>query len=478
MIDKYLEKDIIRQITITKLLFKNEQLNVKELGDYFKISRNTLVSYIAQIEEIILEDEGSIRYDSGEITLIGKENIILYQLCQRISRRSKWLSFVCKFIDGNSIEEISESSYLSMASIYRYKKQLDEYLVNVKKKDALSHDIDNECSYRMFKTYLFFLSGIKVDCMNTLMCDRHESDINDFINSVSEELQREYLPESCEYIKLALFIVIDELTKGYGLRISARLKEDLSHFYIFKAVKQNLKRHNLDTIIKNEDEIFFVAALFIQLSYLTSNIDVFETEVERINCYYLEHIPEYKDLLSCFQLVFGKKSTNNIIFYKTIIRFLNKMSLDCQEFLPDQEIENEKNCLIKEKIEIILKKWTEKYLDDDYHYREKSIIDLVNRMSIIINAKDQYWVKIVATTDFECQVIKSAILKQDCEVELCVDPRTYLNLSKAMGNEDGIKLLIVCTEEKFYPNSNKTIKVSLKTLQTDIITGLQKYELL
>ncbi|WP_442879807.1 DeoR family transcriptional regulator, partial [Carnobacterium sp.] len=56
MIDKYVEKDIYRQIMISKLLFKNGTLNVNDLVNHFKISRNTVVAYVSQIEELISID--------------------------------------------------------------------------------------------------------------------------------------------------------------------------------------------------------------------------------------------------------------------------------------------------------------------------------------------------------------------------------------------------------------------------------------
>ena len=130
MIDKYVEKDIYRQIMISKLLFKNGTLNVNDLVNHFKISRNTVVAYVSQIEELISIDAATIKYEKGKITLVGKENVILFELCQRIYSCSKWLKFVCSYLEGNTIEDIGNKNYLSLASCYRYKNLLDVVLVS------------------------------------------------------------------------------------------------------------------------------------------------------------------------------------------------------------------------------------------------------------------------------------------------------------------------------------------------------------
>lgn len=479
MIDKYVEKDISTQIMISRLLFKNGTLNVNDLVNHFKISRNTVVAYVSQIEELISIDAATIKYEKGKITLVGKENVILFELCQRIYSCSKWLKFVCRYLEGNTIEDIGNNDYLSLASCYRYKNQLDEYLVAIGKENALSHHINDENIYRMLKTYLFFLTGEELSFIDGAFYNRYSTNIYNFINRTCLKLQRKYFSESWEYIELAVFIAIDELTNKYPLKMPQRLKEDLTHFPILKIVKKSLKDTGLDTIIDSEDEIVAITLLFIQLPYITTNMDVFELEFSRINNYYLENIPEYKDLIDRFRIEFWEKNLDTLIFYKSIVAYIDTMTLDYQEFLPEQEeMFEEKDVVLKNRVSNVIKLWTQECLKEEFHIRDKCIDKLTNRISFILNHKIQYWVKIVASSDFEYQAIKDCINSQECTCEFIIETETYYNLSEAIEKNLSKNELIVCTNDKFYCNEKKSINVNLKTLRKDIIMGLQEYELI
>ncbi|MFS7399537.1 hypothetical protein AB6871_08660 [Carnobacterium maltaromaticum] len=435
--------------------------------------------YVSQIEELLSIDAATIKYEKGKITLVGKENVILFELCQRIYSCSKWLKFVCHYVEGNDIEDIANNSYLSLGSCYRYKKRLDEYLIAIGKKNALSHHINDENIYRMLKTYLFFLTGEELSFIDEYNCKCYETEIYDFINKTCLKLQRKYFSESCEYIKLALFIAIDEINKKYSLRMPQRLKEDLNLFPILKIVKKNLLDTGLDTIISNEDEIVAITLLFIQLPYITTTIDVFEIEFSRINSYYLENIPEYEDLIARFRIEFGEENIDTLIFYKSIITYIETMALDYQEFLPEQEeILEEKDLALKDKISNVIKSWMQECLKEEYHIRDKCINKLANRISFILNGKTIFWVKIVASSDFEYKAIKDCISSQECTCEFIIEPETYYNLSQAIKENTRKNQLIVCTNDEFYFNEKNAIKVNLKTLRKDIIKGLQKYELI
>lgn len=480
MIDKYIEKDISRQVTISKQLFKHGTLSINDLVKQYKISRNTVVTYISQIEEWISIDAASIvKNEKGKITLVGKENIVPFQLYQRIYSCSKWLKFVCMYLEGNTIEEISNKNYLSLTTSYRYKNKLDEYLNAIGKANALSHQINDENMHRMLKNYIFFLTGEELSFMDATFYNRYSTSIYMFINSTCEGLQRKYFLESWEYIELAIFIAIDEILNKYPLRMPQRLKEDLNHFPILKIVKKSLIDSGLNTIIENEDEIVSITLLFIQLPYITTNMDLFEINFGRVNDYYLEKIPEYKELIDRFQLEFGENNTKSLIFYKAIASFIDTMALDYQEFLPEQEeIFEEKDIIKKKKITRIVKSWTKEYLKEDYHIRDKCIEKLTNRISFIFNHRVQYIIRIVASSDFEYQVIKKCLTTQECNCKFIIVSETYFNLSKAIDAKKKKNELIVCTNDKYYSNEKKTINVDFKSLRKDIIKGLQKYELI
>lgn len=222
-----------------------------------------------------------------------------------------------------------------------------------------------------------------------------------------------------------------------------------------------------------------ITLLFIQLPYITTNMDVFELEFSRINNYYLENIPEYEDLINRFCIEFGEKNIDTLIFYKSIITYIDSMTLDYQEFLPEQEeMFEEKDVVLKNRVSSVIKLWIQECLKEEFHIRDKCIDKLTNRISFILNHKIQYWVKIVASSDFEYQAIKDCINSQECTCEFIIETETYYNLSEAIEKNISKNELIVCTNDKFYCNEKKSINVNLKTLRKDIIMGLQEYELI
>lgn len=478
MIERYLEKDIRTQISIANLLLKKNEISIHDLTSTFKISRNTAVAYLLKIEELVIFDNVFIKYQKGKVELIGKENILAFELFQRIYSCSNWLQFIKQYLEGESMEMISNEGYISLSVVYKYKNLFEDYLTSIDKKSILLHDSEHENNYRMLKTYIYFLIGTTLNCSYSKNYTKWHEKVGQFIKQTCTDLKRNYLPESCQYIELALFIAINELENGYKMELPERLKFDLNQFPILEVVRQNLINENLDSLFDSEDEVCAIAMLFVQLPYVSIDIESFKTEFTRTNNYYLENIAEYKELIQRFKKEFGNQ-IETLIFYKAIVSFIDTMALDNQEFIPEKEFFlNEKDIDLKKKVKKIITEWSKECLPDDYVFKEKSINKLTKRISKVMCVKPEHIVRIVVSSDFEFEVIKNILNIQEIKEKLVIDPVIYFNLSKLENSESISNELVICSKEDYYCNGKKTIQYEFDNINHDIIIGLQKYDIL
>ena len=124
MIDNFIEKDIIRRVKITYVLYECRPVKIGELAENMNASFNTIKKDCQKIASKLEDDIVSYSISRSELSFQFKQDTSCYELVRKLYADSPFLKVCYRYLLGkNNYTAISEEEFISVTKVFNLKKK-------------------------------------------------------------------------------------------------------------------------------------------------------------------------------------------------------------------------------------------------------------------------------------------------------------------------------------------------------------------
>lgn len=338
MFEKYMEKDLIRKISIINLLWENQQLTSIELAEYLEVTTTTVKSDIKFINVYYcLEDTPLILSSSNGYCIAIKEKRNKVDYLKKIYKDSLFIRACCYFLKSNfkEVNQFADQEFISKSKAYYLR---DEVIIYLKEVQVLNSSGEtDECRLRFLLT--FFQMKLDEEFVSISMNNRL------VFSQLFEEFEKVEVCLLSNYSKQYASILFQ---LHFNRRNKKKLFFDENALNVLRTteVYERLAQPIILFLEKelhgqaNEEEIFFFVLIFnIMNSNYFDEAEILENYQSYVNL--ISHSPTllYKDLVLLFEKEFDMPLGGEKLFEATLISFLRKCILNLQILIPEEHFE-------------------------------------------------------------------------------------------------------------------------------------------
>jgi len=338
MFEKYMEKDLIRKISIINLLWENQQLNSIELAEYLEVTTTTVKSDIKFINVYYcLEDTPLILSSSNGYCIAIKEKRNKIDYLKKIYKDSLFIRACCFFLKTNfsNVAQFVDQEFISKSKAYYLKDEVMIYLKEIEVITA-TNEID-ECRLRFLLT--FFQMKLEEEFVSISNNSRM------FFLQLFEEFEK---IEGCllsdyskEYASI-LFQLHFNRRKKSGLNFEKSAVDMLQETKVYERLSQPVRlflEKELHGQVKDEEIFYFVLVFNIMNANYFEEGEVLETYQSYVKL--ISNSPGlfYKELVDLFEKEFSMNLKKEKLFEAALITFLRKCIFNLQSLIPEEHFE-------------------------------------------------------------------------------------------------------------------------------------------
>lgn len=310
LIDEYIEKDIVRQVKIIEYLFELKQIDTQKLADLLKVNRMTIKRDIEKI--LLLDSRIQLNKEKlGYVTVYFLSELTRYELVQKLYNQSYFLRICTLYLLGETnYLKISEKEHISVAKVFSVKKKVEEFFSKVGIMTKEGGEVKDEFRYRLIILTIWMRGDFFEQIIDRRIFIDAQKIVEQFLGIFSTELN---LREK-RFLILNVYLSLKRNNKELDLPKKAN--------YLFqKTVYTNLENLLIPYQL-NKKEIRYLTTMYCLLNHNLANYHHLEMDNRNLRKKYMNKVPQITELVNQFELKFHCELIKNIIFERSLFRFL------------------------------------------------------------------------------------------------------------------------------------------------------------
>lgn len=477
MIEKYIEKEIMRQVKLAEFLYECKKLPIADLAQYLEVSFNTIKRDVQrlrfQLDNYITKFEMTKTY-----VIIWFDSIYTrYDLIKEIYSYSKFLNICLGYLQGEyNYLNIIENEFVSVTKAFQLKKSVENYFIEIGLFNENKEWVTDECTFR-----LVMLTVLSRRSLNQNLLDKEQLKLSgELVEQLFLGLSNGYTINKREKLLLTLcvYLTVTRFQEHPIQHISGNdnLKESLE----FKEIQ-----NKVELMFKNIDlpnnELLFITSFYKNIPLNSDNYMTIQLNYNYERNYVIENNSYIKSLIFQFEEEFQNSLFNQIVFERPLIIFYYSMRNNIQNFmLYRHHYLNAKQLELKKRIKTVLIKWKKQaFPEPSFVFNDLAIEWFTSQISssLIFKEKQKRVFFIVAESE-ESHILYREVLNHWLNLDYnTIDSFLYYSVNKLPTYIKKNPHIIVCErsvllahEKKFpnlYPISRSSLREDLKTILSE-----------
>ena len=269
MIEKYIERNILREVYLCEQLFEFQEISITKTAKLLGVTTPTLLKDLAKLVnslEYCIQEHKRERF---VYKIIFKKGIALSELTQFLYAQSYFFKFLNYYFQGNFTSvEIANLEYISLSKVYMSKKILLDFF---KENNYLKY---KEVVIPEFDTRNILLALVRY--INWEGYERKEPEIIQASLQLIDHVETHFFKR--RYSDDEKFLIIRGIEIALGrkdipLHFSSTDKKAAESKSLFQLVRQGLKKQN-EVFDLQKDDVYYIFYLFNSRNYTNKNMDL------------------------------------------------------------------------------------------------------------------------------------------------------------------------------------------------------------
>lgn len=463
MIDNFIEKDIIRRVKITYVLYECRPVKIGELAENMNASFNTIKKDCQKIASKLEDDIVSYSISRSELSFQFKQDTSCYELVRKLYADSPFLKVCYRYLLGkNNYTAISEEEFISVTKVFNLKKKAERYFIQSLGTNSKGKvNFENHLKLR----YLFltiWMRGIGTSELNNQPLFLKSEQI---AHDLGELLKNRFSKKSLLYLQYAIFLSIN---KKETLAIDDETIMFLKTGIIFNSIKTCFLQHDLDI---DDGNIAFISLIYKNLPYNPDSYQLIEVDYQYYRNRLLKSYPSVVQLIRNFEAAFEMNLLGEIEFEKPLMDLVYTTSLGINEFLLNQYyFTNCSDRYIKEKVSQTIRLWLKDNFLSNITMSESIILQFCHLVMPILKKgeKKKTPIILVAKDEYSHMLFRNNINKIISENYFFINDEIYYSIDEIPELFFNINCFIVCERCLLDQEKKFILPISINNLTNDL----------
>ncbi len=399
MLERYIEKNIFRQVYLCQQLYQKKEVFLKSMAERLDVCSITINNDLDALKESFEQEILTFERTRNSCKISFDPAFSLLELSQRIYRRSDFLRVLNDFLVGNTHwTEIAEKEFLSTSKIYQIRTNIFSFAKELGYLDSNNAIQVPEKDLRYLLLAISRATGDRSAIPFNKMIAAGAEELIDYVES--HFFARDYPKSEREIIVLGTQLS-SQRARQFPIIFSEDEKKTARQTPLFGLIQAGIK--NLQSsICVNEDELFFIYSLFNARNYLCNNLELLQKDFEVVYQNHIQRYPEIEELLQQFHFSLNIPLENELLLKKAFLPFIRSAWANMQLFQPDLiYLLDEEQKELYQTVQTILIDWSTRYRpnihwNDNFIRKMTLTLDLLRKNTF----DEKIELYIVAPTDF------------------------------------------------------------------------------
>lgn len=381
MIQKFIEKDIVRRVKLVQYFFDLHTLNVIEVSKKLNVTTSTIKSDYKKIKSALSPFILTHHCTTIEITIIFKREISRYELVKKIYRDSKFLNVCSRYINGDAdYLTIVDEEFVSVTSAFSIKKNVEQYFNEVLGESWSQIYPNNEIKYRLLILSVCMRCDYLIDSFDDEMLMKAEM----ITQKVLAKFFNNALKRDFDFFKYTVYLSLTR-HKGNRVSISTYEEEFICSGVIYNHVQEILYK---DFPLEKE-EIVFLCVMYRTLSYNPPSYAFLEVDYKYQKDRLLRNFKSIDILIDLLEKEFCLHLRGNILFEVPLFNFIYYSMWELNYFVFERSIYLSENQLnIKKRLVKVLDTWNIYCEGIAPRFTSQNIDNLCSKISSVLIPED------------------------------------------------------------------------------------------
>ncbi|MBE9855623.1 DeoR family transcriptional regulator [Enterococcus faecalis] len=464
MIEKYIEKDIMRQIKVMEYLFEQKKIQIADVADFLEVSKITIKRDIEKI--LFIEPRINVIFEnSSTIEVQFYKNAKRYELVKKIYYESAFLR-VCAFylVGKTNYMEIVEREHISIAKAFQLKKEVEDFFIHAGIMDESKEFLQSEIKLRL----VILTIWMRIDAFDQCIDYQILYEAEEILKKFTKEFFNTLNIREAHFFKLAVYLSLKR--KNNLLDISKREFKYIQKGILYPKIEKILSRYQL-----NENEVVFIAMMYSLLDQNLHNYQYLIIDYRVLRKVYIDDIPNFLELIHMFELFFNRELLKDIMFEKPFLRFITSIFLDRQMFLVEKHyFLNLKQRKLYQDVKNIMFEWNEKH-----HYEIELSKRTLEKFCLqvsesLLHSNEKKWNVFVVAEEEYSHIIYREWLERKVNTEyIFIDSVLYYSIDSLPAYVDAENSIIICERTLMQDihgkiRDSETFPVSMMSITKDL----------
>lgn len=430
MIEKYIEKEIVRQVKLVEFLYECKKLPLTNLSKRLGASNSTLKRDFDKIVCLLKNDIQSYDVNNVYLAIHFHSTSTRYELVKKIYQQSKFLSVCTRYLLGEEdYLEIVEQEYVSVTTAFRLKRDVEKYLIAAGVLNENQTWTNNERAFRLTVISIWMRYPFEGGVIDEQELEGSEEIVDELLNDLwngSTVNRREYL-----LLVLGVYLALKRHHEHPIQEISGN--EYLQQSLAFQNLQEKLSLIFEGRQLE-ESEILFLTSIYKSIEFNAHSYTVVQMNFQYERNYVIEKQKMIQALIFQFEEALQTPLFHQILFERPLILFCYSIWNNLQNYMMYRHhYLNSEQLKLKEKVKNVLIQWKATYWPDEaFVFSELAVEWLTYQISVMLTLKkkNKRVVFIVAESEDShilFREILSVWLNQEYDM---IDPALYYTIDE------------------------------------------------
>ncbi|WP_394405999.1 helix-turn-helix domain-containing protein [Streptococcus sp. 20-1249] len=453
MIENYIEKKIIQQVTLINLLLDFREIDLKSLLEIAHISEKDFFALLPQLQSIF-HDSLTIVCNNNKLTLTLIQPARKSHFFHQIFQNSTFLQFLFFLIqeDELHLHDFADKYFISLATAYRLKNKCISYLKKVGLDCDKNTIVGPEYRMRFLLATLYYRFGFSLYEF-TESDHRMIFDLIQATNTYLPDVATSLIPEEQYFFSYLIFLSWKR--QGYSVSVPYSEEFEILKFHpVYSPLRQTLKQNLAD---KFENELTDGDIDYLFLAYGITDNPLFkdrwrlEVSSEFFAPFFAYTRLNY--LLPKFEAIFGKEVTDSFDFQLSVLFCMRRFLCDIHDLIPDhylfEYIDPPYPKRLFQIVEKLLRDWGSHYVSTKHIAKHHIVLLTIQLSEILKNRLKPIPLVIVANNQANLNMIASFIRRNFTTYTTKI--QTVNLLSEKFIPENHTEKAVLLAEQQYIP---------------------------
>jgi M protein trans-acting positive regulator (MGA) HTH domain. len=462
LIDNFIEKDILRRVKITYVLYECRQVKIGELANNMNVSFNTIKKDCHKIASTLENELTSYSISRSQLTFNFKPTTICYDLVRKLYSDSLFLKVCYRCLLADSYTSIAEEEFISVTKVFNLKKKAERYF-----RQALGSNSNTKIAFenKLKVRYIYLALWMRGIGINELENDPLFLKSEQVAHDLSVLLKNRFSKKSLHYLQYAVFMT---LKRNDQLSIDNETINFLKTGIIFNSIKACFSRQGFEI---DDENTAFISFVYKNLPYNPENYQLIEVDYQYYRNRLIKRYPPVVELIRNFESAFEMNLLGEIEFEKPLMDLVYTTTLGINEFLLNQYYFTDcKDCVIRDKISKIIRTWLKDKISENITMSESIILQFCHLVMPILKKgeKKKIPIIIVSKDEYSHMLFRNNISKIISENYFFISDEIYYSIDEIPELFFNINCFIVCERCLLNQERKDTLPISINHLTSDL----------